>query len=265
MPTRIQIELAGAAEILPLRELHRQEMKCQIVHDSLHRREGWTRGYRLFVGGTVAAFGSVALAGPWQDKPTIYEFYVLPPHRPRVFELFEVFLDASHARFLEVQSNDVLLAVLLHTYGRDVASEKIVFADQSTTAWPSRGAQLLPLTSDEALRTAIDQRQGGGEWRLELEGTAVATGGILFHYNLPYGDIYMEVAPPYRQQGWGTYLVQELKRICYELGAIPAARCNPTNHGSRRTLLKAGFLPYAHILQATVADRPAHHDAAPDA
>ena len=33
------------AEILPWRELYRQEMNCQIVHDSLHGREGWTLPY----------------------------------------------------------------------------------------------------------------------------------------------------------------------------------------------------------------------------
>jgi len=37
-----QASLASAQSILPLRTRHRQEMSCQIVHDSIHRREGWT-------------------------------------------------------------------------------------------------------------------------------------------------------------------------------------------------------------------------------
>jgi hypothetical protein len=41
--------------------------------------------------------------------------------------LFEVVLSASGVRFMAVQSNDVLLAVMLHTYGRDIRSEAIVF------------------------------------------------------------------------------------------------------------------------------------------
>ncbi len=59
----------------------------------------------------------------------------------------------------------------------------------------------------------------------------------------------MEVSEPYRRRGLGCFLVQELKRICYELGSIPCARCNPDNIASRRTLQKAGFVPCAHILR----------------
>jgi predicted GNAT family acetyltransferase len=60
----------------------------------------------------------------------------------------------------------------------------------------------------------------------------------------------MKVAEEHRQKGFGTYIVQELKRICYEGGSIPCARCNPKNIASRKTLQKAGFVPCAHILTA---------------
>ena len=46
--------------------------------------------------------------------------------------------------------------------------------------------------------------------------------------------------------------MQELKRVAYELGAIPAARCSPDNVASRRTLQKAGFVPFAHMLVGTL-------------
>jgi len=58
----------------------------------------------------------------------------------------------------------------------------------------------------------------------------------------------MEVAKPARRQGFGSYLAQELKRVCYETGKKPAARCNPDNVGSRGTLQKAGFLPCGRLL-----------------
>ena len=50
----------------------------------------------------------------------------------------------------------------------------------------------------------------------------------------------MEVAEAFRKRGLGCYLVQELKRVCYEQGSVPAARCSPTNIPSRKTLQKAG-------------------------
>jgi GNAT superfamily N-acetyltransferase len=81
----------------------------------------------------------------------------------------------------------------------------------------------------------------------------VAVGGILFHYNVPYGDIYMGVAEPFRRRGYGSYLVQELKRSCYEMGKVPAARCNASNAASRATLQKAGMLPCARVLTGVIA------------
>jgi len=247
--------LASAPDVLPLRVRYRDEMNCQIVHDSIHSREGWTRTYALSLDGTVAGFGSIAIAGPWQDKPTVFEFFVLPEHRGRAFDLFEAFLDASGARFMEVQSSDALLAAMLHTYARDIWSEKIVFHDRLTTALPSNGAVLRQMTSDEETRRSIADRQGGPEWVLDVDGTPAGTGGILFHYNRPYGDIYMEVADPYRRRGFGAYLVQELKRAAYSFGSIPCARCSPENVASRKTLQKAGFVPCAHILNGTLTGR----------
>lgn len=249
-------QLSSALETLPLRTRHREEMNCQIVHDSIHRREGWTLSYLLKLDGVGVGFGSIAIAGPWKDKPTIFEFYILPQHRSRAFDLFETFLAASKARYFEVQSNDVLLTAMLHTYGCDIQSEKIVFQDQQTTALPSQGAIVRRVTSEQEIETAIQHRQGGGEWHLEVDGVAAGKGGILFHYNHPYGDIYMEVAETFRRRGFGSYLVQELKRLCYELGAVPGARCNPMNIASRRTLQRAGFVPFAHTLNATVNASP---------
>jgi len=250
---RAQAKLSSNEAVLPLRTRHREEMNCQIVHDSVHRREGWTLSYLLELGGITAGFGSIAVGGPWKDKPTVFEFYVLPEHRLRAFVLFEVFLAASGARFFEVQTNDVLTTIMALTYGRDIGTEKIVFHDKVTTTHLPNGAILRRVTSEEEIRMSLEQRQGGGEWLLEIDGNVAATGGIMFHYNRPYGDIYMEVTEPFRRRGLGSFLVQELKRVCYELGAIPCARCNTTNIASRRTLQRAGFVPFAHILIGSIA------------
>ncbi len=193
---------------------------------------------------------------PWKEKPTLIEFYVLPEHRQHAFNLFEAFLEASDARFFEAQTNDALLTVLVHTYGRNIVSESIVFEDGATTTHPANGAMLRRVTPAEEIMDAIEHRAGGGEWLLEMAGQAAAKGGILFHYNRPYGNIYMDVAEPFRRRGFGAYLVQELKRECRRLGAVPCARCNPSNIPSRRTLLSAGFLPCAHILSGSIGQNP---------
>jgi GNAT superfamily N-acetyltransferase len=130
-----------------------------------------------------------------------------------------------------------------------------VFHDGFTTNLNVAGATLRSTTSDDDVKRSIAERQGGPEWLLEIDGETVGKGGILFHYNRPYGDIYMEVGEPFQRRGLGSYLVQELKRFAYELGALPGARCNTGNIGSRRTLQKAGFIPFAHLLTGSVVTR----------
>lgn len=73
-PVGLSSKLVLAEALLPLRTRFRQEMNCQIVHDSIHRREGWTRSYLLEQSATIAGFGSVAVDGPWKGKPTVFEF-----------------------------------------------------------------------------------------------------------------------------------------------------------------------------------------------
>lgn len=244
--------LVGNGDTLPLRTRYREEMNCQIVHDSIHTRRGWTSSYALDLAGSTVGFGSIAIAGPWKDKPTIFEFYLLPEYRGRAFDLFETFVEASGARLMEIQSNDTVLAVMLHTYARDIWSEKIVFADQLTTTLPANGAVLQQLTSDKEIQLSLAERAGQAEWQLQVGDQSAGTGSILFHYNRPYCDLAMEIAEPFRRRGFGAYLVQELKRAAYQLGSLPGARCSPDNVPSRKTLQKAGLVPFAHILNGTI-------------
>jgi GNAT superfamily N-acetyltransferase len=247
----LSAKAASPRDILPWRDMYRLEMDCQIIHDSIHSRQGWTQEYFLCAEGTTVGYGSVAIAGPWKGKPTVYEFYVVPHHRWHVFELFRALLTVSGAVMINVQTNDSLITVMLHTFARDVTNEAVLFHDKLTTALSPVGATFRGATPAEFADVPGDQLKWHGV--VEVDGTVAATGGILFHYNRPYGDIYMDVAESFRRRGLGSFLVQELKRVCYEGGNIPAARCNPGNTASRRTLQKAGFVPCGNILNGSVA------------
>jgi len=244
-------------DVLRWRDLYRQEMNCQIIHDSIHFRDGWTQEFLLRLGPTLVGYGSMAVAGPWKNKPTVYEFHVTPTARGKLFDLFEALLETSRAVAIETQSNDPTLGVLIHAFAKNVASESILFHDRLTTHHPPPDSAVLrPATPGDATQIAEQKLDEGAGWVLEVGGALVATGGILFHYNRPYGDIYMSVAQPWRRRGLGTYLVQELKRTCYENGDVPAARCNVTNVPSRKTLQNAGFVPCGHILVGALAECP---------
>jgi GNAT superfamily N-acetyltransferase len=249
----ITVRPAELSEILDMREMYRSEMRCQIIHDSIHARPGWTREYVITIDDTVAGYGSIAVLGPWTDKPTLYEFFVLKENTLRVFDLFQSLLTATGAVMVETQSSDVLLATLLHAFTRNVEAEAILFEDKRRTALTIPEAEFRQRTPDDAPAVAALSLDRDAKWVVTVDGAIAATGDILYHYNRPYGDIYMAVAEPYRRRGIGSWIVQELKRACYEGGSVPAARCNPANVASRSTLQKAGFVPCGVILHGTVA------------
>ena len=249
---RFEAVLCSPATVLPLRERYRAEMGCQILFDQIHARDGWTELFALNVEDDLAGFGTKAIGGPWCELPTIIEFFVAPEQRSHVFRLFDALLAQTGARRIETQSNGTLLAHMLCAFSRDVVSESILFEDRFTTDLPATGATVRQVTPDATIHAAIERLGGGGEWRLMMNGVEVGQGGILFHYNRPFGDLHMEIAEPFRRRGLGAYFVQELKRACRVLGAIPAARCNPDNLASRHTLQKAGFVPCGHRLAGSI-------------
>lgn len=251
---RLTAQSASLEEIAPWRDMYRQEMSCQIIHDSLHVRPGWTLEYLLRSGDTPAGYGSVAVSGPWKGKPTVFEFYVMPQFRVKGFDLFNVLLSFSHATAIETQSNDPLLTVMLHTFARNIECESILFHDKLTTTHLPMGAAFRSVLSEDAARLAQHQLDADAGWVVTVDGAVAAAGGILFHYNRPYGDIYMKVAEPFRRRGIGSFLVQELKRVAYERGNIPAARCNVSNVASRKTLQRAGFVPCGNLLAGRVLE-----------
>jgi GNAT superfamily N-acetyltransferase len=234
-----------------LRDMYRLEMSCQIIHDSIHSRPGWTQEYSLRIDGKQVGYGSVATAGPWTKAPALYEFFVAGPYRSKVSESFNALQKACGAAKMEIQSNDILTTVMFHTYAKNVTTDSVLFKDDLTTNLVPASATFRTATEADGLDISSQQLPWHGV--VEVDGAVAATGGILFHYNRPYGDIYMEVREEFRRRGLGAFIVQELKRVCYEGGFKPGARCGPTNVPSHRTLQRAGFVPYANIL---VGDLP---------
>jgi len=241
------------AEIAPLRELYRAEMNCQVMCDSLHVRPGWTKSWQLLVNNNAAGYASIALAGPWKDKPTAFEFFILPEHRLRIFDLFETFLHASNPIAIETQSNAPLLSVMLHTYAKNITVEAILFHDKISTTLVQPNVLFRRATHDDRVQITAQNLDESAEFLLELDNQIVATGGILYHYNPPYGDLFMSVAESHRRRGLGSFLIQELKRTAYQLHHIPAARCNVDNIASRKTLQKSGFVPCGNRLTGTLS------------
>jgi GNAT superfamily N-acetyltransferase len=245
-----EVTLATPAQVAPLRDLYRAYMNCQIIHDSWLER-GWTDPYILRLDGRLAGYGLVGgVRGA--DKNTIIEFFLVPTARPAALGLLQSLAAAARAEFIEAQSNDPLLSILIHDVARDIQSDTVLFHDARTTNLAVPGATFRAVPDAERPGIFPHHHEPVGQWAIESEGRIVATGGLLFHYNPPWGDIHMEVAEPFRRRGLGSLLVQELKRTCYEMGRIPAARCSADNLASRATLQKAGLVPCGRLLTGTL-------------
>jgi len=144
------------------RDMYRLEMSCQIIHDSIHERHGWTQEYLLSVAGTAVGYGSVAVGGPWTGTPTAYEFYVVPNHRAYLFDLFRALLEVSGALQIEVQSNDTLATVMLHAFAPHATSESILFHDRLLTSHTPLGATFRAPTAAEATERPMEDRRWRG-------------------------------------------------------------------------------------------------------
>lgn len=241
------------ADVAKWRETLLKESGGVCVHFALPRWPGWTVCYALEIDHQPAGYGLIALGGPWQARPTVVEFYLAVPFRHAAFTVFEQFLAATEARHFEVQSNHTLLAAMLHTFGRNLTREKILFEDSTVSSLPAQGATLRPLTSDSEIQHAIAERTGRAEFALAAHGEELGRGELYFHYNAPFCDVAIHIAEPHRRRGFGSLLVQELKRHARALGAVPVARCDVANLGSQGALRRAGFIPRGYILLADVA------------
>jgi GNAT superfamily N-acetyltransferase len=246
----IDVSLVPLSEILPLRELYRREMSCQIVHDSMHQR-GVTSSWAIRVDGRIAGYGSLRGLGN-EPKETVIEFFVLPVHRPAALRLFRRLIEVSGATRIATQTNDILLTMLFYDFAEKIERDRILFHDARTTSLICPEASFREAVASDAGKTFTHQVEPVGSWLLEVHGEIVATGGVMLHYNVPYGDVYMEVAEAHHRRGYGSFLVQELKRVAYETGHVPAARCDVSNAASRATLEKAGLLPCASMLTGVI-------------
>ena len=180
------------------------------------------------------------------------EFYALPDVRAATLPMLRELIAVSGATGIEAQTNIPLMLLMLLDCAQNIIAETILFEDARTTPLECPNGALTRVSPEDAGRIFVHQHEPVGAWMIEAAGEVVATGGALRHYNPPYANIYMEVTEAHRLRGYGSYLVQELKRVCYETGKMPAARCDASNVASRATLQKAGFLPCGRMMVGDV-------------
>ncbi len=235
--------------IQPLRALFLQEKNFQVRYDSCHWR-GWADEYVFTDGDAQIGYGSVMGKDDLKRRNAIFEFYLVPAYRNRTTAIFAELIKVSGVIYIECQSNDLRLSGMLYEFAKNISSDVVLF---------KAGAESHLTFDDVIFRRKLDtdrlfdhQSEPEGDFVLEKKGEIVASGGFLLHYNKPFADLYMEVQAQHRRKGYGSFLIQEVKKVCYLAGRVPAARCNITNPASKATLLRGGMEIAGYMLTGEV-------------
>lgn len=230
----INITKTNLESIQPFRVMFLHENNFQFIYDKCHYY-GWAEDWMFTINDVIIGYGSLWGIDEKKVRESIFEFFLLPPYRKIAAAVFSNFITATGAVKIDSQSNDLLLSDMLYTFSESIVPDAILFEEDITTNLA------IPGVNFSRKKIEDDNPAHFGGFVLESNGEELADGGFLTNYNKPYADIYMEVREAHRGKGYGSLIVQELKKEVYKIGRVPAARCNANNHISKATLIKAGF------------------------
>lgn len=241
-PPNLSVFRVELAAVESLRKAFLEENKIQFIHNKCHQYN-WADTYLFQYGNTTAGYGSVWGKDHREDRDCVFEFYLLPSFRHLANIFFHELSLVAKTLYAECQTNDPLMASLFFENARNIQTEAILFEDHVTTG--------LHVPETVFYRQDTDSKNPDelGGYVLEYRGQIIARGGLMLNYNFPYADLYMDVLEAHRGKGFGSFIVQELKKAAIEAGRIPAARCNVRNQVSKYTLIKAGFRVCGYLLQ----------------
>jgi GNAT superfamily N-acetyltransferase len=236
-------------EILPLRNLFLQETNFQIRYNAQHER-GWSDSYLITHNEEKIGYGSIAGKENISDRDSVFEFYIIPSFRNLAPLAFLELVHTSKAPFIICQSNDLLLLSLLFQFGQNINADTVLLEEDFASSMYIDNV-IFKKRSDKDI-IFEHKAEPVGNYVLEFNNEVVATGGFFLHYNMPFADLYMEVREDCRRKGFGSFLIQEIKKQCYLAGRVPAARTGLDNIASRATLIKAGFKVAGFMLLGTI-------------
>jgi len=235
--------------IQPLRALFLQENNFQVRYDSCHWR-GWADEYIFSDGNAQIGYGSVKGQDDLKDRNAIFEFYVVPAYRNRAATIFSELIKVSRVIYIECQSNDQLLSGMMYEFAKNIWSEVVLFKSEAETHHRLDGVIFRKKLDTDRLFDHHSEPEG--DYVVEKNGEIVGSAGFLLHYNNPFADLYMEVQADHRKKGYGSFLIQEVKKQCHLAGRVPAARCSITNPASKATLLKGGMAIAGYMLTGEI-------------
>ena len=247
---KIEIIKSSISAIAWLRGRFLAENQFQIRYDACHAR-GWADEYLIRIDQLDVGYVSVKGLDELADRDTVFEVFLIPEYRNKSSFIFREALALINVPYIECQTNDTLTTSVMFEFAYEIRSKVILFDDDFQTG---HGLDGLVFRRYQPGDDVFGKEPGKeGQYVLIKDDHIIADGGFLTHYNFPFADLYMEVAVNHREQGYGSFILQEIKKECYQAGRVPAARCNISNPASKGALLKAGMKVCGYMLSGKMA------------
>src|SRR5687768_12894054 len=118
--------------ILPFRPLFLQENNFQIRYNACHERN-WSDSWVITLEDRIIGYGSVKGKDNLNDRDAVFEFYIIPTCRRHARDIFRTLLATSRAKYIECQSNDILLSSMLHEFSSRIYADTVLLKEHTTT------------------------------------------------------------------------------------------------------------------------------------
>jgi RimJ/RimL family protein N-acetyltransferase len=269
--TAVEVTPARREELTLLRNRRTREINDIVMTERGFAHRGWYDPYLIRADGRPIGYG---LLNAYDDIRMLVEFSILPFYRSEALSIQEHFLRQLATTHISADTRDLFFTLMLYDFCEQIASEDMSFRDEFRTQYNVPGVSLRPATEAdssalypilrgpeghpfemESEEDVLEWIRRGVGWLLLAGETIAGVGAIFDDFNPPFAELGMFVPSSFRNRGYGTYILQELKTECHRRGLIPTSRCDVRNLASRRAHLKAGFLPSGRLLDGVVTRR----------
>ena len=219
------------------------------------------KNWGVFDGNTMIGYAAIG-----EDNQLI-QYYIIPNLMSKNEDIFKAFLDKMQIKTAVVGTNNPCFLSAALNYTSDVKINSYLFRDGNEVEIEDKEGTIKECQEHDLNRivdfchSSIGAPKG---WLLEYIGDLVNRKEIYFlEHNgdiigtceirksktaPEFADIGMIVSPKYRQQGYGTYLLHEAKRIAIEWKKVPICSCEKENIGSIKSIHKCGFVSRYQLL-----------------
>ncbi len=198
----------------------------------------------------------------------LIQFYLSPSYHSNGAAIFQDFIQTAAIETGIVGTNNPIYLSLALNFVKNIRVHTYLFRDSAPVSIPEKEgilhlAQLADL--DKIVEFYVHSIGAPKPWLNNYVGNRIQDGELFYfeNHNTIIGtcevrksptnpivaDIGMAIAPEFRKQGYGTYLLHQAKLIAQGLGKEPICSCEKENLGSFKSISNSGFISLSQLLE----------------